>query len=465
MDNINKLYDKQSTSFISFYGGSLILVIIMSFITLCLVSGAIATTHAQEITADWDNQRCKPWILPFSSLLDPAGNSAETNFAYCNQNITKSLAEPTLQPLLANATVATNIIGEMQQSINDARGMFNKVRNGISDITENVMQRTMNVTIPLQSMVISFRDLVAKIHGTLTAALFTVMGSYLTLKSLLGAIADFISKILIALAALIAAMWIMPFTWGAAAANTVIFTAAAVPFALVLAFMSQKLHISTSTFKIPKLKCFAPETELLLDDGITLIQIQDIIPGAILKNNNKVLAWIKLTAENSTMYLLDGIKVSDSHLTYLCSTDNAEKKGINAEKKGSWLRVSEHPNAIICPSDDDEDELDEPFIYCLKTSKEIIEINNTIFSDWDETVANMQNAMPQRVAGYSANTLVKYKYSSVPAYIWQICIGDILENGAVVYGIVILEGGLYNLLTYCNNKIPTVQLGEVDAAD
>jgi hypothetical protein len=44
----------------------------------------------------------------------------------------------------------------------------------------------------------------------------------------LGAVAQFIISILIALAVIIVVLWIIPFTWGAAVANTVIFVALAI---------------------------------------------------------------------------------------------------------------------------------------------------------------------------------------------------------------------------------------------
>ena len=43
-----------------------------------------------------------------------------------------------------------------------------------------------------------------------------------------------------------------------------------------------------------------------------------------------------------------------------------------------WIRVSEHPDAFKIRK------YNEEFLYCLNTSQKIIEINNIIFTDWDE---------------------------------------------------------------------------------
>ena len=53
-----------------------------------------------------------------------------------------------------------------------------------------------NMMIPLQQIIIGMRDMLSKIQGTLTASLFTLLGSYYTLRSLMGAIAQLIITIL-----------------------------------------------------------------------------------------------------------------------------------------------------------------------------------------------------------------------------------------------------------------------------
>ena len=128
------------------------------------------------------------------------------------------------------------------------------------------MGRIMNIMIPLQQIIISFKDLIGKIQGSMTAGLFTLLGSYFTLKSLLGSIAQFIITILIALAIAIAIMWAVPFTWGFAAINTGIFLSIAIPMAILLTFLNNKMDIQGFK-KIPHLKCFDKNTFINMNDG------------------------------------------------------------------------------------------------------------------------------------------------------------------------------------------------------
>ena len=200
----------------------------------------------------------------------------------------------------------------LNEDVQNSRNMMNKVRTNIQGIVQEIMGRVMNITIPIQQIIISLKDMMSKAQGTMTAGLFTLLGSYYTLRSMMGAIAQFIITILITLAALIAGLWIVPFTWGAAAANTAIFVAISIPMAIILAFMKDVLKVHTS-LKMPSVKCFDKDTFVEMSDG-THKKIIDIHLGDKLEGDNEVTACFKLTTKGSVMYNLDGIVVSDSHI-------------------------------------------------------------------------------------------------------------------------------------------------------
>jgi hypothetical protein len=270
LNNITKMYEK--LTYYDQYGASVILFILITIIVLLLVSYFHTMINVQPIIDDWSNQRCKPNIIPFAGLIThPEGVTAteytSQNFNYCTQNILSGITGIAVQPL----TYATNLLKTfanlIQQSIQSIRAMFDKIRTMFQKVSEEIMGRIMNIMIPLQQIIISFKDLLGKIQGTMTAGLFTVLGSYYTLKSLMGAIAQFIIIILISLAVMIAVFWIVPFTWGAAIANTVIFIAIAIPMAIILAFMVDVLHVDAG-YKIPKVKCFDKDTLITMNNGI-----------------------------------------------------------------------------------------------------------------------------------------------------------------------------------------------------
>jgi len=291
--------------------------------------------------------------------------------------------------------------------------------------------------IPLQQIIISFRDMIGKIQGTMTAGLFTLLGSYYTLQSLMGAIAQFLIIILIALAAMIILFWLIPFTWGAAISMTSIFVAISIPLAIMLAFMLDVLQVQPD-LSIPTLQCFDKDTQLLMKDG-TLKKISNVSVGDVLYYDDLVTAKIKVNAKNSIMYCLNNVIVSDTHLVHY---------------KGKWIRVVKHPDAIKIDT-----EYNEPYLYCLNTNSKTIYINNTLFSDWDELVGNnyirfTHGSVSNKVlksseihqtfgSGISGNTQIKLQNEKVEN-IQSVKVGDILEKGDKVIGVIEIHGKSIN---------------------
>lgn len=437
---IHKMYDK--LNYFDQYGASVLLFIIISFFFIFAISYCFVIIYTQPIIDNWASQRCKPYIIPFAGFIThphdmtPIQYTAQ-NFNYCTQNILSSITGMAIQPLSYIIYTYQFIVSQINTEIDYIRSMFFKIRYMFQQISQEIMGRIINITIPLQQIIISFKDLISKIQGTMTAALFTLLGSYYTLKSLMGAIAQFIIIILISLASMIAVFWVLPVTWGLAVSNTVIFIAIAIPMAIILAFMTDVLHVKTN-LNIPTVKCFDEDTILLMNDG-TKQKISNIKVGDLLLHNNQVTAYIKVETNGSNMFILDDIIVSDSHIVYF---DN------------KWIPVSKHPLAKPYLY------YQKPFLFCLNTSNKIIHINNTIFTDWDEifylynkqSLIHNLNKIPSLLyKGFYQNTPIKLNNTTYKV-IKDIQVGDILDKGQRVYGVVTILGNnsnsqLYHLLT------------------
>jgi len=446
--NIKKMYD--NLNYFDQYGSSFFLFILISITLFILCSYCFIMINVQPIKDDWINQRCKPAVIPFAGLINaPEGTSStdftKDNFDYCTQNIVKDVTGNAVQPLTFVTNMLNTLFDNIKNSLNGIREMINKVRLQIKAVSQEIMGRIINVTIPLQQIIISLKDVLSKVQGTLTASLFTLLGSYYTLKALMGAIAQFIVTILIALASMIAMLWIVPLTWGAAGANTAIFVAISVPMALILTFMTKTLKVQ-SNLTIPKIKCFDKNTLLKMNDG-SFKTIYEIEIGDLLINNNEVTGKIKVMTEGSQMYNLNNVIVSDSHIV---------------KYNDDWIPVSKHPESKIIFS------YKEPFLYCLNTSSKIIEINDKFFTDWDEIydkdinkfkfllclkfnniskLHNLNNTYKFKTedihkyfdGGFIGSSIVQLKNKN-KVEIKNIQIGDILEDGEKVFGLVEING-------------------------
>ena len=169
-----------------------------------------------------------------------------------------------------------------------------------------------------------------------------------------------------------------------------------------------------------------------MNDGTEKI-ISEIKVGDILSNNNEVTAIIKVETKGSSMYCLDGVYVSDTHKIFYY---------------GKWITIRDHPDAIKVV------EYNEPYLYCLNTSKKTIIINKLIFSDWDEIDENdvieiIKNPFVKINKESDIHTFLDSGFEGLTPIlltngnvknIKDVCVGDILQNGEKVYGIVKING-------------------------
>jgi len=455
MDNIQTSANKiknmyKNLSYYDQYSGQLLLFITLTIVVFLVYSYCAVMLNIQPIKDDWANKRCNPKVMPFAGFINkPPGKSitefTQENFSYCLQNILKSITGDAVQPLTYVTNVLQNIYLQFSKEIQSIRKLLYNIRGSMEDITKEIMGRAMNFVVPLQQIIVGVKDMLGKIQGVLSAALFTSLGTYYALKSLLGSIVEFVVIILTALAILVASLWILPFTWPFAAANSAIFIAIAIPLAIIVVFLTQVMGIRTSG--IPELRCFDENTNVKLIDG-TISNIKFINVGDRLHDGSLVTARMIVDSSNLTMYDLNNVIVSGCHIV---------------KYKDNWISVSEHPMSKKL------NKYNKPHVYCINTTNKTINIDGTIFSDWDEIYGSSLLKKREFIAkkfglhsqcaknedihkyldgGFDKNTPITLKNGSVKL-ISNVNINDILENGERVYALVEIDGiGIHNQANY-----------------
>jgi hypothetical protein len=431
---INNTYDK--LSYLDLYGNSVLIFIFITLIVFVVFSYCKVMINKEAIASDWINQRCKPQNIAVAGFIThPDGKTpleyTSENFQYCVQNILTNIIGYSLEPFQFMMSSLTSIFSEFTDAIQKVRGIFDTLRNGISDFASNVLSRILNIMIPLQKMVIALIDTFNKVQGVMASGLYTMLGSYYTLQALMGAILEFIIKILVALVIIIAALWLFPFGWPTATAMTAVFLGVSIPLSIIVYFMTEVLHIKASA--IPSIRCFDQKTKIFLEDG-TFKYIKDINPGDILFDGSSVTAKIKVLSKDLVMYNLNGIIVSESHIV---------------KYKNSWIKVKEHPYSKKVSLYDD------PYLYCLNTSTKKIILNDMIFTDWDEiydetlefilnynSIEKTENISKKLDYGFNGNIVIKLMKEEKTMK--KINVGDILATGDIIYGIVELNNNLGN---------------------
>jgi hypothetical protein len=439
---ISDTYDK--LSYFDLYGNSVIIFLLITFFVFIVYSYCKIGVTKDAIASDWTNQRCKPQNILFAGFITkPEGKTAfqytGENFQYCVQNILLNITSYALLPFQYATNSIVNLFNSLGTAIDAIRNVMTNVRGNIRVFSEDILQRILNTLVPLQTIFLAVKDTFNKIQGVMVSGLYTMLGSYYTLQALMGAILELIIKMLIVLVAIIVGLWILPFTWPAAASMTAVFLGISIPLAIIIYFMTDVLHIQASG--IPKLRCFDKNVELRMADG-SLKRIKDIQEGDKLVSNNMVTAKIKVSAKGLQMYNLNGVIVSESHIV---------------RYGGNWIPISKHPYASKIEN------YNEPYLYCLNTSWKTIAINDTIFTDWDElydknleTVLNYCNKLDNDNKelnntdnihnllddGYNKFDIILLK-DDTNKFIKDIQVGDIIKNTngleTVVYGIVEID--------------------------
>ena len=438
-DKISKLYD--DLNYYDVYGGSVIIFVVLIMIMLLVFAYTTTMKNLQPIKDNWAVERCNPKVMPFAGFINkPDGASTiqytQDNFTYCMQNILTSITGDALEPLTYITSNLTSVYGEIANTLNSMRTIISNVRTNMAKIAEEIFGRLLNIMTPIQVILISFNDFMQKVMGVMTAGIYTSLGTYYTLKSLLGAILEFIVLILIVLFGVIVALWFFPFTWIPAALFTTIFASISIPLIIILVFMNQVLHVNISS-PIPSIPgpghCFHGKTLMTMNNGFEKA-IQDLEVGDILANNNTITAKLKLDATNEKMFQLENVVVSGSH---------------RVKHDGKWILVKDHPLAtplvvpLVVPLSSTGS-----YIYCLNTSLKTIRVGNNEFADWDEVFDEELIELLYRIdsnetadihkyydGGFFPDTKVEME-NGESREISNLEIGTILKDGVKVVGLV-----------------------------
>jgi hypothetical protein len=434
-DKINKIYG--DLNYYDVYGGSVIIFIILMIVMFLVFAYTTIMKNLQPIKDNWAVERCNPKVIPFAGFINkPDGASTiqytQDNFNYCMQNILTSITGYAVEPLTYITSNLTSMYGEIANTLNSIRTVISNVRTSIAKIAEEIFGRLLNIMTPIQMILISFNDMMKKAMGIMTAALYTSLGTYYTLQTLLGAILEIIVIILVILFTAIILMWFFPLWWPIAMASTVTFLSISIPLIIILAFATEVLHVKVGS-PIPSVPgpghCFDGKTELTMNDGSKKL-IEELEVGNILENNNIITAKLKLDATNEQMFRLGNVVVSGSH---------------RVKYEGKWILVKDHPLAEPLSSSGEH-------IYCLNTNLKTIRVGANEFADWDEVFDQELTELLERIDSNEPSDIHKYYdggfYTDAKVEmengesreISNLEIGSVLKDGVKVLGIVEVSG-------------------------
>ena len=131
---------------------------------------------AKDIRDNWQEYRCNPPYWVFSENISE-------DFQYCVQNTQTSLMGYLLQPLTYMTSSLSSLSGDLMESIQNVRAMFDKLRGFLTSIVGTVFGTFNNLLISFQKMIIALLDMINKTVGVVTSLLFILDGVLKTTSS------------------------------------------------------------------------------------------------------------------------------------------------------------------------------------------------------------------------------------------------------------------------------------------
>ena len=436
-------YMYSSASYLDKYGHHFMISIFTVLIFFVIFSYFYILSKKEPIKKNWDDLRCNPSVIPFAGfIMEPEHETVfqftANNFSGCLNDILASIVSGFTDPISKTVSTLTALFNAVKQMLNMVRSMVDYVRTKFTNIFQGIFNQIGNILLPLNVIVIKLKSLMSRIQGIIAATFFTVVNTWFTMKSAMGA---FVETMIIVLsiysAAVIILAGIAVFIWGwipAAVAAFAAFIIPAIAFTVITIWLSAIFETHAYSVADSELGCFDENTQLQLKDG-TFIKIKDVNVGDKLKNGSYITSKFIVNAKNIQMYNVDNIIVSNSH--YIKNKNN------------DWVKVENYNKAVKI------DNYNKELIYCINTSNKRISIENHIFLDWDDFMDidllklknnkhlkkndTMKNIHKNLEGGLDENTMLELESGHVVS-IKDIEVNDVLKYGEIVFAKVEIFG-------------------------
>ena len=455
----NYLLNKYATknTYMSKYSGSVVITIL----TLLTFIVAFGYNHYQAqlkfLRKNWNTVKCNPLVIPFAGLINaPKGESAmnytEKNLNECMYDVMEDIVEVEKAAQSAAQTVANETVSGLDEALNATRSLISEIRSSISSVFSGIFSKIHNTMIPIQNIMIKSQNNINNSQAVLSTAMYTGVGSILSLRSFLAAFSTIIIVFILLLSVGVfpveiatgSGLSMIPFVGWALAIP--FFAAAAVTIGLVIAivaifvpFNTTLQQILTNTQKIKSSSyCFDEDTEILLKSGEKK-KIKDLIIGEELAFDGKVKGIIKLSSKDQNMYKLRRTIVSGSH-SYL-------------DENGEINYVRNHPESIML------DNYYKEYIYCINTESKYIHMDDVIFFDWDEITDSEVDRLKNNLKDLLPNN---FKKSQIHSYLDSGFVGDTkieLEDGRLVN---IKDVEINDILKFGENVLGVVKIDAIE---
>ena len=183
MEDLINHYNKNNT-YLNLYGGSFVVSLLTVFFFFILISYCFILIHSEEVRNDWDNQRCKPHVMPFAGIIQDTGDKTRgqysvDNFKDCMTEIASDVVSFAIKPLM---TITTNLLNLKKELVDDLKSIYTRLDeigersfNGVNNITSRIISKFGSVLVPIQNMIAQMRDTMNKVQGSMASVIYVMI--------------------------------------------------------------------------------------------------------------------------------------------------------------------------------------------------------------------------------------------------------------------------------------------------
>jgi hypothetical protein len=181
MDKLNALY--QNRGYFDRYGGDVCISIVLILLTVTITGYSNYQSVMAQVKTNWNQKRCNPIYMPFAGIImpEPGKSTVETtvtNFSYCIKQDASAVFSIAMMPFEFFIFLMIEFIDAVLSAILAFMAFIQWLKNQLGGIFATLYTKIIYFLIPLIEMVIHIRDLIAKVNGIATTALYTAMNIY-----------------------------------------------------------------------------------------------------------------------------------------------------------------------------------------------------------------------------------------------------------------------------------------------
>ncbi len=465
---INTLYN--SLTYNDLVGNDKTISYLLIIILLIIIAYFYIISNLKNIRKDWKHQRCNPFYMPFAGWIAAPKNTSwwkytEKNANFCLSELLKEVFDMATYAVKLAEKAILETEKAVLKVINELFNLLKSIERLLMSLIQSIYNKIENIFIETTKIAYSANDILNRHNGIMTILMYSINSIWNSVASIndiiWNIIVDFF-KYLFGIVEIILDIGLgLIFFFPLAIITYVIGLLLNTVFSTMGIFVSwigpmNQLIFNNNPASFPNARnpikqikdaihCFHKLTIIPLNDKH--LPIHKIEPGMKLINNQIITTTLILDSKNEIMYNLNDIIVSGSHSVYY---------------NNSWIQVSEHPQAIKIGKQNNP-------IYCLNTLNKVLQLNTTLFSDWDDIeekdleIINKQ--LPNDInlqqiediysvleSALHPNTIIELENGSTIS-LYKLQLNDCLKGGIIVTGIV--KSLNKNILLYShkiNNK-------------